>query len=120
MAKTEALAKHSCSTRVYSSARWDFNGHLCSRNGVVERDGEWYCRQHDPEAEKAREEKRRAEYRAEMDRENKVLRETRDLIERLGAGTPNYTTINHKLSGGVVLTRQEVERLIAALQERQS
>lgn len=28
--------------------------HPCSRKGVIERDGKWYCKQHDPEAVKAR------------------------------------------------------------------
>ena len=35
-----------CSERVYTS----FHDHLCPRKGKVERNGKWYCGQHDPEA----------------------------------------------------------------------
>jgi len=34
----------------------------CSRKGVIERGGKWYCKQHDPEAEKARQVKSTARY----------------------------------------------------------
>ncbi len=33
-----------CDAHVYSGWR----GHQCARNGVIERDGKFYCRQHDP------------------------------------------------------------------------
>jgi len=50
--------KPPCSEQVWSSGYW---GHRpCTRNGVVERDGKWYCRQHDPEAVKRRSEERTA------------------------------------------------------------
>ncbi len=35
-----------CDTRIYS----EFRSHPCTRNGAVERDGKFYCRQHDPVA----------------------------------------------------------------------
>lgn len=47
---------------------WDTTGWhrlACSRSGVIERAGKWYCRQHDPEAKKARDDKRRAKFVAE-------------------------------------------------------
>lgn len=37
----------------------------CSRNGVITRSGKWYCKQHDPEAVKKREEESRAKYEVE-------------------------------------------------------
>lgn len=30
------------------------SGHTCDRNGAIQRDGKWYCGQHDPEAVAAR------------------------------------------------------------------
>jgi len=51
----------------------------CWKNATIERDGKWYCRQHDPEeVKRRREEYNRAwdeKYRAEKDaREAKVAR----------------------------------------------
>lgn len=36
------------------SARGGWHHYQCSRKGVIERDGKWYCRQHDPPVAKAR------------------------------------------------------------------
>lgn len=58
-----AMTKHQCCQPV-----WDnFHKGQCQRNGVIERDGKWYCKQHDPEAVKAKEEAKRAQWRAEQD-----------------------------------------------------
>lgn len=44
----------------------------CSRRGVVTRDGRLWCRQHDPEAVKARREKSNAEWREESARRERL------------------------------------------------
>lgn len=48
-----------CSKTVYGRGRWP-QPHGCIRNGSVERDGKWYCAQHDPVAKKERDAERRA------------------------------------------------------------
>jgi len=40
-----------------------FTGHRCGKRGKVERDGRWYCGQHDPVKVKERMDKRYAEVR---------------------------------------------------------
>jgi len=46
-----------CDTRIHSG----FLSHQCPRNGVIERDGKFYCRQHDPVAvQQKRDERRKA------------------------------------------------------------
>lgn len=53
-----------CSEHVYHGSGC-FSVHQCARNGVVERDGKFYCRQHDPVAVRQREDDRRAKWRGE-------------------------------------------------------
>lgn len=45
--------------------------HQCSRAGVIERDGNWYCKQHDPIAVKAKQEQRNADWQAKWDKDRK-------------------------------------------------
>ncbi len=60
---------------------WSQN-HPCAREGKVERDGEWWCKQHDPEEVKRREQKRSEAFevkRAGWHREAVVMRACKDL-----------------------------------------
>ena len=61
--------KHDCSGKIWGAYR-DVSGRVykCHRNATVQRDGKWYCWQHDPEyiARKATE--RQAAWQAGMDR----------------------------------------------------
>lgn len=41
-----------CAQQVFDSQ--SYNRYPCARDGTVERDGKWYCWQHDPEAIKKR------------------------------------------------------------------
>jgi len=50
-----------CSARV-SIDSWRFG--QCSRKAIVERDGKWYCKIHDPEYIKTKDEEREAKYQA--------------------------------------------------------
>lgn len=62
------MAEHKCAGKKYGAYR-DVAGRAypCSRQGTVERDGKWYCWQHDPERMKADKEKRHAKWQAETD-----------------------------------------------------
>jgi hypothetical protein len=50
-----------CDTHVSSG----FRSHQCARNGVVERDGKFYCKQHDPVAVRQRDADRSAAWDAQ-------------------------------------------------------
>lgn len=52
-----------CCEKVFDGM--SIRGHQCTRNGKVERNGNWYCGQHDPEAAKARREAQNAKWQAE-------------------------------------------------------
>lgn len=43
--------------------------HQCTRNAVVIREGKPYCKQHDPDAVKARQDARKVKWDAEMERD---------------------------------------------------
>jgi hypothetical protein len=58
-----------------------FHPSQCSRRGVVEREGKWYCKQHDPVAVAERRAANRAKYRAVRDERSAV----RDLQQRKNA-----------------------------------
>ena len=81
----------------------------CHRNAKVERAGRRYCGLHDPSRVAARkaklDEKRAARRKALDDRYNAGA----DLVRRLGAGQP--------YDGGVWLSRDEAEALLARLKE---
>ena len=58
--------KKQCSVRVQSNDRWGlFHPYPCSKTAIVERDGKWYCKIHDPEYIKAKQAKRSAEFNKE-------------------------------------------------------
>ena len=52
-----------CAAAVWS----DYTPHQCGRAGVIERDGRIWCKQHDPEAERERRERRRVKIDATID-----------------------------------------------------
>ncbi len=56
-----------CGTVKAGSDGWRTRHKQCSRPGVVERAGKHYCRTHDPEAKKARQDATLARWRAESD-----------------------------------------------------
>ena len=58
-------AEHDCSkTWVWAAT----GSHRCFRPATIERDGQWWCGQHDPERVEANKKKRRAGWQAKMDR----------------------------------------------------
>jgi predicted NBD/HSP70 family sugar kinase len=62
-----------CSKRVWSGS-WDKLP--CSRRGVIERDGKWYCKQHDPVAVKERNDKNYAAMKSEWEERDKRANRT--------------------------------------------
>lgn len=62
------LRKGYDATRCAETVMGDFHGHQCTRPAVVHRDGIGYCRQHDPEAVRAKREAQNAKWQAEWAR----------------------------------------------------
>lgn len=99
------MTKRKCSIKVpgmYS----DINFYPCQRSATIQRDGKWYCWQHDPERVKAEAKKRHADWEAKMDREAAkykriarnaqlaalVTEEMAELLERLAYAIGNVGT----------------------------
>lgn len=60
-----AVNKKQCSERVAPPGQWgSFQQHQCNKKAVVEREGKAYCKIHDPEYIKTKNEKRQAKYEA--------------------------------------------------------
>ena len=43
-----------CQEHVYDGSRSDMFGHQCTHKGVVERNGAWWCKMHDPDRQAAK------------------------------------------------------------------
>lgn len=99
---------------------WDRDSHWgsyqCSRRGVVERDGKLYCKQHDPEAVKARQAERDAKAGARYAAKIAAKQDAAELAAQLGAGVPHYNPVSDSFNGSIVLSRDEVLALIERLE----
>lgn len=74
------MSETMCSETVWKrDGNWGRNV-PCARKGVVERDGKHYCRQHDPEAIKARREATSAKWNAEWDAKKKQSQRQYDCL----------------------------------------
>ena len=96
-----------CSEQVYGTA---WGGSRCSRKMKVMRNGKPYCGQHDPEKVTAKNTARNAKWEAERAAHKQVRKSAQALANALGAGSPDGVT------GGIVLTAEEAQRLIARLE----
>ena len=107
-----------CSERVYDGSRVDFGGHSCSRKGIIERNGELWCKQHDPEEVAARREAQSAKWQAEYDAQEQLRRSAVALAVELGVGLPEYSAYTGKgrYTGGIILTAEEAQRVIRWLE----
>ena len=61
---TTARAGQKCSERVHDKGRWP-SFHQCPRPGSVERDGKFYCKQHDPVAVRSKRDARDAKWESD-------------------------------------------------------
>lgn len=105
-----------CSVRVYSNRGYD--NYPCSKPATVQRDGKWYCTIHDPErlaAKRAAKVKEWADKgQAEKARQDAAVARTNIL-----GGRPYYSTIGVRgYTGGITLTPDEADALIARLESR--
>ncbi len=73
------------SPRCSDSVLQNYRTSPCSRKGTVERDGKWYCRQHDPVAKKARDDASYAKYKAESEKRAEYHHRAEMFTELVGA-----------------------------------
>jgi hypothetical protein len=104
-------SQHSCSATVFGDRvqMW-----TCSRSGVVQRNGKWFCRQHDPEEQRKRQEARDAKWRAERSADEIVEREAAMLCRRIGCGHRHWH--DGKTQRSIVISFDEARELARRLE----
>ncbi len=105
-----------CSKMVYSPGR--FRGIQCAHSMRVMRNDKPYCSKHDPEKVEAKRAARSAEWQARHDAQEQVRVSTLAIVAELGSGTPEYSIAlsgKGRYTGGIILTANEAQRLIARL-----
>lgn len=73
--------KRECSATVHGERVTDWQ---CLKSGVIERDGKWYCRQHDPVAKSAKREAKDREWADKRSTERAVCAEGERIAKALG------------------------------------
>lgn len=84
----------------------------CSRKGVIDRAGAWYCRQHDPEAITQRANAREQKWKTERDARSALYATGKILTARLGVG---HVQILSNVRAVIVLDFEDVQRIVEAL-----
>lgn len=106
-----------CCEPVYSADM--FSPSRCSRRMKVERNGKPYCGQHDPEKVFARRAKSEEAAQEKRDADTQRFRSASRLVDALGVGKPHYDfVVLRGYSGGIVLSAEEAQRLIARLERK--
>lgn len=113
-----AEKKHQCSATIFGERvrHWQ-----CQRAGVVCEDGKWYCRQHDPQAEKRRKQERDAKWAAHRQASEAIRLKGQRLLTLLGVtdGSVGYTRYASPSKAGYTRTIEmsfaDAERLIERL-----
>lgn len=84
----------------------------CQRKGVIERNHKWYCRQHDPDAVKARDDARRQRWDDEQRTRDRTYAAASALKNRLGLG---FVMLVDNERARLSLTMEEVIQLLDKL-----
>jgi hypothetical protein len=97
-----------------------FHQHKCGVRASVEHEGKWYCRRHDPKKRIERRSKRDEEYAAFVRDDSAREQAAQERIAKLGYGTTharlNVATKRIECSGGVVLSAEDADELITAIE----
>ena len=104
-----------CSKMIYASGM--FRGVQCSHTMKIMRNNKPFCNKHDPEKVKAKQAERDAKWQTLYDAQKQVQAAAISLTAELGVGTPEYSMLFGKghYTGGVILSANEAQRLIARL-----
>ena len=114
--------KHGCAADVWDRSNL-YAPSKCSFKGVVERDGVWFCKRHDPLAEKAKRAAANALRNAREAEQAAIRAEAERLAQILGCGRPHYkisfrtTAEANGWAREIVLTFDEVAALIAGREQ---
>ena len=105
----------SCSTRIYGDRVQSW---ICSRVGIVERNGKWFCKQHDPESVAGKRAVKDAARRAKAAADESIIAEASRLAAALGVkGNADWTRwATPSLSGptrNLVMSFEDAEKLAA-------
>lgn len=111
--------KRACSATVFGPRVHSWQ---CSRTATVERDGKWYCRQHDPEAKKARREKSNASFAAKSRADDVIHGEASAIAGMLGVeGHAYYSHFgplsNHGPKRYLVISFDDCFKLVERLRD---
>ena len=96
------MEKVRCSAEVMGEGGW--HRRPCARNGVIQRDGKWYCKQHDPVAVKKRMDDQKAQWEKEWE-EDKKKRYRDRAMQKACEGVP--TKVLEKISVKELLDKLE-------------
>lgn len=97
--------EHQCSAKTYENHSF----YPCSRKGKIERDGKWYCKQHDP----VEVERRAKESELRYQKESNALKESWDRQRAALAAVEGVST--EALNGGIIRDFIEALELIVNL-----
>ena len=86
MDNTNLTSEKRCVQLVYPNDRWgSFHGYQCSKIGVIQRDGKWYCKTHDPEYRKQKADVSMAKYKEELHNADMIRKRTQ-LFDQIFSG----------------------------------
>ncbi len=117
----EPKSKQQCCKRIYDRSLIASRGYLCTRPASVERDSQWYCKTHDPEKAKQRDQARREKAAERNSISDCNESNGKRWCELLGAGQPLYEYGQGTYMGSyqrkIVLTFEEAELIAARLEQ---
>lgn len=110
--------KNKCCAKVRSPGMcFHFHYHQCQRIGKVVREGNWYCRQHDPVEIRNRKEARADRHKSKEEEDQAILKEAKRLASLLGCGKPYYYAGFRTNDSGyqkfLLMSFEDVKRIIA-------
>lgn len=111
------MTNNQCSVIVWSKGDW--HRHQCTRKGVNQEEGKWFCKQHTPSIIKAKDDKRSVERDKEYE-EAKKKRERKDNMEQDLTDAINLLRRIKNRKCGVVLPVQDIWDMDAILKKVKS
>lgn len=80
-----AAERRQCSERIFTGARWDMAGHMCSVNAKHQDDeGRWWCKRHHPDSKAAKAAADRMKEQELIERKSTIEADIQRLLNRIG------------------------------------
>jgi hypothetical protein len=110
-----------CSKSVYPAGMNWPRPRQCEREGKVQRTGQWFCRQHDPEKVAEKHDEAHNQFLKRQREQEGIKATAENLAKRLGFGKVHYfsgSTMNKSgYTRDLVVAFSDVEKLVAELEE---